>query len=75
MVAAMIEAWANEGGEAMDLAERLMHVLSVVRDGEASALPARRDDRLSLSLSKALLLAADTAITDESLLPQIRRGI
>ncbi|MFG2272208.1 hypothetical protein ACGFNY_20905 [Streptomyces chartreusis] len=65
----------ERGGEAMDLAERLMHVLSVVRDGEASALPARRDDRLSLSLSKAFLLAADTAITDESLLAHIRRGI
>ncbi|MGW4871728.1 DUF7737 domain-containing protein [Streptomyces chartreusis] len=33
------------------------------------------DDRLSLILSKAFLLAADTAITDESILAQIRRGI
>ncbi|MFE6284530.1 DUF4132 domain-containing protein [Streptomyces sp. NPDC057877] len=33
------------------------------------------DDRLSLILSKAFLLAADTKITDESILRQIKRGI
>ncbi|MEW2045195.1 DUF4132 domain-containing protein [Streptomyces sp. NPDC005476] len=32
------------------------------------------DDRLSLILSKALLLASDTKITDESILHQIKRG-
>ncbi|MEV0178402.1 DUF4132 domain-containing protein [Streptomyces sp. NPDC050625] len=32
------------------------------------------DDRLSLILSKAFLLAADTHITDESILKQIKRG-
>ncbi|MEU7470768.1 DUF4132 domain-containing protein [Streptomyces sp. NPDC044984] len=32
------------------------------------------DERLSLILSKALLLAADTKITDESILVQMRRG-
>ncbi|MGW2561776.1 DUF4132 domain-containing protein [Streptomyces sp. NPDC001514] len=32
------------------------------------------DDRLSLILSKAFLLAADTEITDESILTQIKRG-
>jgi hypothetical protein len=32
------------------------------------------DDRLSLILSKAFLLAADTEITDESILRQIERG-
>ncbi|MFE1863283.1 DUF4132 domain-containing protein [Streptomyces anandii] len=32
------------------------------------------DERLSLILSKAFLLAADTAITDESILTQIERG-
>ncbi|MEU9478060.1 DUF4132 domain-containing protein [Streptomyces sp. NPDC048191] len=32
------------------------------------------DDRLSLILSKAALLAADTKITDESILMQIKRG-
>lgn len=32
------------------------------------------DARLSLILSKALLLAADTDITDESILMQIKRG-
>ncbi|MGW2519827.1 DUF7737 domain-containing protein [Streptomyces sp. NPDC001617] len=33
------------------------------------------DDRLSLILSKAFLLAADTEITDESILMQIKRGV
>ncbi|GAA1576762.1 hypothetical protein GCM10009678_69300 [Actinomadura kijaniata] len=33
------------------------------------------DDRLSLILSKALLLAADTTITDETILRQIRRTV
>ncbi|MGW7409532.1 DUF4132 domain-containing protein [Streptomyces sp. NPDC054833] len=32
------------------------------------------DERLSLILSKALLLAADTKITDESIVKQIKRG-
>lgn len=32
------------------------------------------DDRLSLILSKAFLLAADTEITDESILTQLKRG-
>ncbi|WP_159006915.1 hypothetical protein [Streptomyces sp. NRRL S-813] len=32
------------------------------------------DDRLSLILSKAFLLATDTKITDESILMQIKRG-
>jgi len=32
------------------------------------------DDRLSLILSKAFLLAADTKITDETILAQIKRG-
>ncbi|MCX5093585.1 DUF4132 domain-containing protein [Streptomyces sp. NBC_00365] len=32
------------------------------------------DDRLTLILSKAFLLAADTEITDESILTQIKRG-
>jgi hypothetical protein len=32
------------------------------------------DDRLSLILSKALLLAADTKITDDSIVKQIKRG-
>jgi hypothetical protein len=32
------------------------------------------DDRLSLILSKAFLLAADGEITDESILAQIKRG-
>ncbi|MER6080935.1 DUF4132 domain-containing protein [Streptomyces sp. NPDC001833] len=33
------------------------------------------DDRLALILSKAFLLAADTEITDESILMQIKRGV
>jgi hypothetical protein len=33
------------------------------------------DDRLSLILSKAFLLAADSAITDETILRQIQRGL
>ncbi|MER6926222.1 hypothetical protein ABT314_46200, partial [Streptomyces spiralis] len=32
------------------------------------------DDRLSLILSKAFLLAADSRITDETILRQIKRG-
>ncbi|TFV33009.1 hypothetical protein E4K10_28240 [Streptomyces sp. T1317-0309] len=32
------------------------------------------DERLSLILSKAFLLAADTDITDETILRQIKRG-
>jgi hypothetical protein len=32
------------------------------------------DDRLSLILSKAFLLAADTKITDNTILRQIKRG-
>lgn len=32
------------------------------------------DDRLAVILSKAFLLAADTDITDESILLQIKRG-
>jgi hypothetical protein len=32
------------------------------------------DERLSLILSKAFLLAADTGITDETVLRQIKRG-
>ncbi|GAA2416710.1 hypothetical protein GCM10010191_28930 [Actinomadura vinacea] len=33
------------------------------------------DERLALILSKAFLLAADTAITDQSILAQLRRGV
>ncbi|MEU8031866.1 hypothetical protein AB0C13_25010 [Streptomyces sp. NPDC049099] len=36
--------------------------------------PGELDERLSLILSKAFLLAADTKITDESVLLQIKRG-
>ncbi|MFI1096785.1 DUF4132 domain-containing protein [Streptomyces sp. NPDC020917] len=43
------------------------------REGGTVFLPFE-DDRLSLIISKALLLAADARITDESVLRQIRRG-
>ncbi|MFD1829301.1 DUF4132 domain-containing protein [Streptomyces desertarenae] len=43
------------------------------RSGGTVFLPFE-DDRLSLILSKALLLAADTTITDDTILHQIKRG-
>ncbi|MFI5685399.1 DUF4132 domain-containing protein [Streptomyces sp. NPDC051636] len=42
--------------------------------GDGTAFLPFEDDRLSLILSKAFLLAADTKITDESILTQIKRG-
>ncbi|MFE9093645.1 DUF4132 domain-containing protein [Streptomyces sp. NPDC007264] len=44
------------------------------RPGDAKVFLPFEDDRLSLILSKAFLLAADTEITDESLHLQIKRG-
>jgi hypothetical protein len=53
--------------------------LCIVPDRSGGTAPGRvflpfEDERLSLILSKALLLAADTAITDQTILRQIRRG-
>ncbi|MGW0083546.1 DUF4132 domain-containing protein [Streptomyces sp. NPDC003393] len=61
------------------------NILMEPDDSYLCIVPARRsshgkvflpfeDDRLSLILSKAFLLAADTKITDESILIQIKRG-
>ncbi|MBY8840408.1 DUF4132 domain-containing protein [Streptomyces sp. SP2-10] len=61
------------------------NILMEPDDSYLCIVPARRpadrkvflpfeDDRLSLILSKAFLLAADTEITDESILMQIKRG-
>ncbi|MFI0813149.1 DUF4132 domain-containing protein [Streptomyces echinatus] len=44
------------------------------RPGDGRLFVPFEDDRLSLILSKAFLLAADTEITDESILTQIERG-
>lgn len=44
------------------------------RSGDGKVFLPFEDDRLSLILSKAFLLAADTEITDESILAQIKRG-
>ncbi|GGY97870.1 DUF4132 domain-containing protein [Streptomyces poonensis] len=44
------------------------------RPGNGKVFLPFEDDRLSLILSKAFLLAADTEITDESILVQIERG-
>ncbi|WP_053754406.1 DUF4132 domain-containing protein [Streptomyces sp. MMG1533] len=73
-----------------DLATYKIHlgsanILMEPDDSYLCVVPARRsadgkvflpfgDDRLSLILSKAFLLAADTEITDESILTQIKRG-
>ncbi|MEV8554859.1 DUF4132 domain-containing protein [Streptomyces sp. NPDC051917] len=45
------------------------------RSGEGKVFLPFEDARLSLILSKAFLLAADTEITDESILMQIKRGV
>ncbi|WP_225823741.1 DUF4132 domain-containing protein [Streptomyces naphthomycinicus] len=61
------------------------NILMEPDDSYLCVVPARRpadgkvflpfeDDRLSLVLSKAFLLAADSRITDESILRQIKRG-
>ncbi|OIJ87198.1 DUF4132 domain-containing protein [Streptomyces colonosanans] len=61
------------------------NILMAPDDAYLCIVPARRagdgkvflpfeDERLSLILSKAFLLAADTKITDESILMQIKRG-
>jgi hypothetical protein len=61
------------------------NILMEPDDSYLCIVPARRsadgkvflpfeDERLSLILSKAFLLAADTEITDESILTQIKRG-
>ncbi|MGW2744102.1 DUF4132 domain-containing protein [Streptomyces sp. NPDC001450] len=44
------------------------------RSGDGKVYLPFEDDRLSLILSKAFLLAADTKITDETILMQIKRG-
>ncbi|MFG2122634.1 DUF4132 domain-containing protein [Streptomyces sp. NPDC048710] len=44
------------------------------RSGDGKVFLPFEDDRLSLILSKAFLLAADTEITDETILMQIKRG-
>ncbi|MEU9382182.1 DUF4132 domain-containing protein [Streptomyces sp. NPDC048279] len=44
------------------------------RPGDGKVFLPFEDERLSLILSKAFLLAADTEITDESILMQIKRG-
>ncbi|MER5600033.1 DUF4132 domain-containing protein [Streptomyces sp. NPDC002265] len=44
------------------------------RPGDGKVFLPFEDDRLSLILSKAFLLAADSRITDESILVQIERG-
>ncbi|MEV6837914.1 DUF4132 domain-containing protein [Streptomyces sp. NPDC051133] len=44
------------------------------RSGDGKVFLPFEDERLSLILSKAFLLAADTDITDESILIQIKRG-
>ncbi|MER6978711.1 DUF4132 domain-containing protein [Streptomyces carpinensis] len=44
------------------------------RPGDGKVFLPFEDDRLSLILSKAFLLAADTEIADESILIQIKRG-
>ncbi|MEU6218935.1 DUF4132 domain-containing protein [Streptomyces sp. NPDC047022] len=44
------------------------------RSGDGRVFLPFEDERLSLILSKAFLLAADTNITDESILTQIKRG-
>ncbi|MFE1313710.1 DUF4132 domain-containing protein [Streptomyces sp. NPDC058755] len=44
------------------------------RSGDSKVFLPFEDERLSLILSKAFLLAADTKITDETILMQIKRG-
>ncbi|MFF4353621.1 DUF4132 domain-containing protein [Streptomyces sp. NPDC001530] len=44
------------------------------RQGDGKVFLPFEDERLSLILSKAFLLAADTKITDETILHQIKRG-
>ncbi|MFD1829302.1 hypothetical protein ACFSJS_06460 [Streptomyces desertarenae] len=44
------------------------------RRGDGTVFLPFEDDRLSLILSKALLPAADTTVTDEPILHQIKRG-
>ncbi|MER5800967.1 DUF4132 domain-containing protein [Streptomyces mirabilis] len=44
------------------------------RSGDGKVFLPFEDERLTLILSKAFLLAADTEITDESILTQIKRG-
>ncbi|WNM30220.1 DUF4132 domain-containing protein [Streptomyces sp. Li-HN-5-11] len=49
-------------------------VVPAARSGTGKVFLPFEDDRLSLILSKAFLLAADTKITDESIVTQIKRG-
>ncbi|MEU8969265.1 DUF4132 domain-containing protein [Streptomyces monashensis] len=49
-------------------------VVAARRPGDGKVFLPFEDDRLSLILSKAFLLAADSTITDESILVQIERG-
>ncbi|MEU6669641.1 DUF4132 domain-containing protein [Streptomyces sp. NPDC046727] len=49
-------------------------IVQTRRSGDGKVFLPFEDDRLSLILSKAFLLAADARITDESILMQIKRG-
>jgi hypothetical protein len=49
-------------------------IVPAARSGTGKVFLPFEDDRLSLILSKAFLLAADGEITDESILAQIKRG-
>jgi hypothetical protein len=49
-------------------------IVQARRSGDGKVFLPFEDDRLSLILSKAFLLAADTEITDRSILGQIERG-
>lgn len=54
----------------------MAEVLRMLAEGDppCKVSPPFEDDRLSLILSKAFLLAADTKVTDETILRQIKRG-
>ncbi|MFB4262211.1 DUF4132 domain-containing protein [Nonomuraea sp. GTA35] len=64
----------GSGNILMDPGDVYLCIVPEQRRDERLFLPFEEDDRLALILSKALLLARDTEITDESILRQIKGG-
>ncbi|MEV0830339.1 DUF4132 domain-containing protein [Nonomuraea rubra] len=64
----------GSGNVLMDPGDVYLCIVPERRRDERLLLPFEDDDRLALILSKALLLARDTEITDESILRQIKGG-
>ncbi|CAM5724518.1 hypothetical protein SALBM311S_00559 [Streptomyces alboniger] len=58
----------------MEQDDSYLCIVPARRPGDGKVFLPFGDDRLSLILSKAFLLAADTEITDKSILTQIKRG-